>query len=266
MISKSKIKLIKSLAHKKYRKKEKLFIVEGDKNVIEVLQSGYKVFDLYATEDFIKENEHIVIRANQPTTVDYLNIKQASFLKNPQGSIAICKLPETTLLPEQLGDNLSLYLDGLQDPGNVGTIIRICDWFGIRQLFCSEDTVDMYNPKVIQASMGSFCRVKVWYADFESVFNIAKNSGVKILGAFLEGNNIYTLPLPQKALMVVGNEGNGIRSKVEAFIEQKLMIPDFTSNVPSAESLNVAVATGIICAEFKRQNVFSPPIQNETKG
>lgn len=254
MIGKSKIKLIKSLSHKKYRQKEKLFIVEGDKIVREVLQSEYNVVDLYAMENFLEENRDIVTDSKQITKIEYSDLKKASFLKNPQKSLAICQVPHTQTLPEHLENNLSLYLDGIQDPGNLGTVIRICDWFGIDQLFCSTDTADIFNPKVIQASMGSFCRVNIWYTDFKRLLNIANNSGIEIFGAFLEGKNIFNQKLPKKALLVMGNEGKGIRPTVETFISEKLMIPGFADNSAGAESLNVAVATGIICAEFKRQN------------
>ena len=256
MISKSTIKLIKSLAIKKYRIKEKLFLVEGDKNVLEVLHSKYIVTQLFATKTFITENLESLINAKQTVELIPEEIKKASLLQNPQNCFAVCTLPSTPELPGKLKRNLSLYLDGIQDPGNLGTIIRICDWFGIDHLFCSPDTSDLYNPKVIQASMGSFCRVNVYYTPFEPLGKLANDSKIPIYGAFLNGKNIYTEKLPNQALLVVGNEGKGIRGTVEEQITKKIMIPGLAHIKNSAESLNVSVATGIICGEFKRQSLF----------
>ncbi len=257
MVSKNTIKLIKSLALKKNRIKQNLFLVEGDKNVSEVLGSNFHIENLLATDKFLEISKPLLKNAKLVTEVTPQDIKNASLLKNPQNSIAICSLPETKDVPKNINSDLWIYLDDIQDPGNLGTIIRICDWFGINQLFCSPKTADLFNPKVIQASMGSFCRVEVWYTPFETVAQLAKKSGLPILGAFLEGENLYEQKLPKQALLVVGNEGNGISYNVENTIEQKIRIPDFSQNSTSAESLNVSVATAIICSEFKRQNYLS---------
>jgi TrmH family RNA methyltransferase len=256
MVGKNTIKLIKSLALKKIRLKENLFLVEGDKNVSEVLASTFKIQKLFATSKFLANNKMLLSNANLVMEVTQQDINQASLLKNPQNSIALCTLPDSKNLPERIGSDLCVYLDDIQDPGNLGTIIRICDWFGIEHLFCSPKTADMFNPKVIQASMGSFCRVEVYYTPFEAIAQIATNSGVPIIGAFLEGENIYEQKLPLKALLVMGNEGNGISLEIENIIEQKIKIPDFNHNPSSVESLNVSVATAIICSEFKRQKYF----------
>jgi RNA methyltransferase, TrmH family len=257
MISKNTIKLIKSLSLKKIRLKENLFLVEGDKNVSEVLESKYKVEKLFATSPFLLNNQPKIKNANLITEVSKEDIYQASLLKNPQNSIALCTLPDIKALPEKPDAGLWVYLDEIQDPGNLGTIIRICDWFGIEILFCSPKTADLFNPKVIQASMGSFCRVVLLYTPFDPVAKLAVSLGVPIFGAFLEGANIYTQKLPPQALLVMGNEGNGISPEIETKIEQKIKIPGFNKNAKSAESLNVSVATAIICSEFKRQNFFS---------
>lgn len=257
MISKNTIKLIKSLSIKKFRQKENLFLVEGDKNIQEVLKSDYKIAFLYATSNFISEHKNAIKPAKQITEVEHEEIKKASLLKNPQNCIAICELPKNKIIPTILNSQLSLYLDGIQDPGNFGTIIRICDWFGIEQIFCSPNTADLYNPKVIQASMGSFCRVNIWYTPFENIIQLSNNSEAKILGAFLEGENIYTENLPEKSILVVGNEGNGIRNEIVDYIDKKIMIPSFAEKNDGAESLNVGVATGILCAEIKRQQLLS---------
>lgn len=238
------------------RIKENLFLVEGDKNVLEVLNSGFNIEKLFATSKFMTNNKSVLNKAKQIIEVTQQDIDQASLLKNPQNSIALCTLPEKINLPESIDSGLCIYLDDIQDPGNLGTIIRICDWFGIDHLFCSLKTADLFNPKVIQASMGSFCRVKVWYSPFEQITSLATKSGMPIFGAFLDGNNIYEQKLPLKALLVMGNEGNGISPDIENIIEQRIKIPEFNQNPTSAESLNVSVATAIICSEFKRQKTL----------
>lgn len=257
MISKNTIKLIKSLEQKKFRLKEKAFIVEGDKNVSEVIQSKFKIENLYATRVFLDKNISTIKDLKIISEVTKEEICKASLLKSPQNSIAICTLPETKILPEILDKKLKIYLDDIQDPGNLGTIIRICDWFGVDQLFCSLNTADLFNPKVIQASMGSFCRINVYYSTFEQIAVLANNSTIPIYGALLAGENIYTQKLPENALLVMGNEGNGINSEIEKLLVNKIKIPEFNSNDKTAESLNVSVATAIICSEFKRQNNFS---------
>jgi TrmH family RNA methyltransferase len=252
MISKSTIKLIKSLALKKYRKKENLFLVEGDKMVAEVLQSKLTVKELIITPNFKQLQGNDLTGVEKVTEVSNIELKQCSLLQNPQNSIAICRIPEKITLPSKLPNNLSVFLDGIQDPGNLGTIIRICDWFGIDHVFSSFDSVDWYNPKVIQASMGSFNRVKHWPCEFEEIKILAKNSGTSIFGAFMNGQNIYAETLPKNALLVMGNEGNGIREEIEAQIDRKISIPNLSQSNDKAESLNVSVAAAIICSEFKR--------------
>jgi TrmH family RNA methyltransferase len=248
MISKNTIKLIKSLAHKKFRLQEKLFIVEGDKNVAEVLKSELKVEHLFATHDFLNENKSITDSAKTISEISKNEIIKASLLKSPQNSLALCNLPDELPLPTEL-NHLTLFLDGIQDPGNLGTIIRVCDWFGIKTLFCSADTVDFYNPKVIQASMGSFCRLQPQKKPFNEIVKLAKKSNLSVFGAYLNGENIYKQELPENALLVMGNEGNGIRVELEPSIDTKISVPQFTLET---ESLNVAMATAIICSEFRR--------------
>lgn len=254
MIGKNTIKLIKSLSEKKYRQKEKLFLVEGDKNVKEVLASDFKIEQLFATHSFLEFATNLE-KAKQISEVTREEISKASHLKSPQNALALCFLPEHKSLPEEM-DSLSLFLDEIQDPGNLGTIIRICDWFGIKQLFCSPGCADLFNPKVIQATMGSFCRVKTWNSEFLPVSQIARKSGSIITGAFLEGENIFTEKLPEKTLLVMGNEGNGISADTAALIQKKIKIPGFSQEDTKAESLNVAIATAIICSEFRRQTVY----------
>jgi TrmH family RNA methyltransferase len=256
MISKNSIKLIKSLANKKNRIKENLFLVEGDKMVAEVLDSKFVVEKLYATNSFIIKNKLKIKNEKIVTEVSREDIGKVSLMKNPQNSIALCALPAQKELPGKIDSDLCIFLDEIQDPGNLGTIIRICDWFGIEHLFCSPETADLYNPKVIQSTMGSFCRVNVYYTAFEPIIKLASKSEVTVLGTFLDGENIYTQKLPSRMLLVMGNEGNGISPKVEKMVEKRIKIPEFNKNDRSAESLNVSVATAIICAEVKRQSHF----------
>jgi len=253
MISKSTIKLIKSLALKKYRIKENLFLVEGDKIVTEVLNSDYSVEKLFATNSYFSLNEQICKKAKSFIEVSHKDIINASLLNSPQNSLALCSVKIHTFYQNEIGNNLSIYLDDIQDPGNLGTILRICDWYKVENLFCSPKTVDIYNPKVIQASMGSFSRVNTYSIPFEQVANMAKSSSMPLYGAFLQGENIYKEKLPQRAILVVGNEGKGIQKEIEVMIDKKIKIPEFSTDKISAESLNVSVAMAIICSEFKRQ-------------
>ena len=252
MIGKNTIKLINSLALKKYRKKENLFLIEGDKMVKEALDSDLKIQHLIVTDQFLNKFSGHQSNVAKLTEIDERELKKISLLQHPQNSLAICQIPEKPEFPSTLPNDLSLFLDGIQDPGNMGTIIRICDWYGVKQLFCSPDSVDLYNPKVIQASMGSFNRVEVHECEFAELVFLAQKSDTPCYGAFMSGNNIYREELPQQAVLVMGNEGNGIRSSVEKQITRRLSIPNFSDNNSKAESLNVSVATAIICSEFKR--------------
>lgn len=221
--------------------------------VQEIIHSSFSVKEIYATSDFESRINKTAFPQNKVALVDYSELKKISQLKTSQNAIAVCELPEKKDLPETLNSNLSLYLDGIQDPGNLGTIIRICDWYGILHVFCSPDTVDLYNPKVIQASMGSFMRVSVYECELDKLKTIAQNSGATIYGAFMDGENVYHAELASKAILVMGNEGNGIRDESIQLIDQKISIPNFSKSESKAESLNVSVATAILCSEFKRR-------------
>lgn len=257
MIGKNTIKLIKSLSDKKNRIDENLFVAEGDKIVSEVLDSGYVIDKLIATAEFIDRNKSLSAKSRLTIEATNDEIRKASLLKNPQNCIAICELPEPKEIPSKIDEQLSLFLDDVQDPGNLGTIIRICDWFGIEQIFCSPGCADFYNPKVIQASMGSFCRIQTFTSSFEKVATLANENDISICGAFLDGENIYNSNLSQKTLLVLGNEGNGINKIIAENIDKKISIPQFNTKGKGAESLNVAIATAVICAEFRRQQNYS---------
>ncbi|WP_027450547.1 TrmH family RNA methyltransferase [Xylanibacter brevis] len=242
MISKNQIKFIKQLDLKKYRKRENLFVAEGHKVVGDLLSCGFEPHTLFATNEWKAPQD---VRFQEVTEEELCKI---SFLQHPQQVLGIFHMPATEAAAIQ--DQLVLALDGVQDPGNLGTIIRIADWFGISDIFCSLDTADAWNPKVIQATMGSIARVRITYTDLASLIKEAK---VPVYGTLLDGENIYQQELSQNGIIVMGNEGNGISAEIRQLITNKLLIPDFNSSDSHAESLNVAIATAITCSEFKRR-------------
>ena len=257
MIGKNTIKLIKSLSDKKNRIHENLFVAEGDKIISEVLSSSLKIEKLFATNTFFEKHSFDSFTTSAVIEVSQDEIKKASLLKTPQHCIAICQLPSPLKFPEEMTGPLTLYLDDVQDPGNMGTIIRICDWFGIKQVYCSPGCADLFNPKVIQASMGSFCRIEVISSAFAKVAALAESNGIQICGAFMDGENIYTSDLRQKTLLIMGNEGNGINGQIARKVDRRVSIPQFSVSSKGAESLNVSVATAVICAEYQRQFNYS---------
>lgn len=240
MVSKNQIKLITSLQQKKYRKQEQLFIAEGIKVVQELLHSNFELLDLYTTkQDFLtvqKDKVHAI-------TADEL--KKISALTTPNTCLAVFKIPKAK---ERVEEGLIIALDDVRDPGNLGTIIRLCDWFGVATLFCSEESVDVYNPKVVQATMGSISRVNVVYGNLETFLLQSK---LPVFGTFMDGKSIYQEKLPKEGIIVMGNEANGISSAVEKLVAKRIAIPRF-GNLQVTESLNVATATAIILSEFKR--------------
>ncbi len=253
MLSKNKIKLIQSLERKKIREKENSFLVEGNKLVLEALQSGGRIRSLVATTSFIKQNSCFLNRADEVTNVTEEELQKASLQQSPQQAIAIMEIPEQEQEWSPLPNELSLALDGIQDPGNMGTIIRIADWFGITNIICSGNTVDCYNPKVVQSSMGAIFRVVIHYCDLPKKLLNARELGIAVFGTFLEGENIYAAELNNNGILVMGNEGNGICPETEKLVSKKIHIPAFPSGRSGSESLNVATATAVCCAEFRRR-------------
>ena len=238
MISKNQMKLIRSLEMKKNRKSEQLFVAEGPKVVGDLLQAGFRPHSIFSTTSWPD---------SQQITEDEL--RRISFLQHPQEVLAVFHMPETPGgLP--LPSSLALALDGVQDPGNVGTIIRIADWFGIDTVYCSADTADVYNPKVVQATMGSIAHVHIIYCDLLELF---RQVSCPVYGTLLDGKNIYEQELSANGIIVMGNEGNGISPAVRECITHRLLIPNYHAGVHTAESLNVAIATAITCSEFKRR-------------
>jgi RNA methyltransferase, TrmH family len=253
MISKNKIKLIKSLAQKKYRLQEKLFLAEGNKITKEVLNSGFRIQTLICTEQFFNPTESVFSKPQELIVTTQDEIRKCSLLKNPQQALAICEIPNRLFSFESFKNKLTLCLDGIQDPGNLGTILRIADWFGINSICASENTADVFNPKVVQASMGAFLRVNVFYTTLVEIIRNANENYIPTFGTFLEGNNIYSEKLPESAMIIMGNEGQGISENLEQLIKYKIHIPAFNSNQGEvSESLNVSMATSIICSEFRR--------------
>ena len=237
MLSKNQIKLIKSLETKKNRKREGLFVAEGPKVVGDLLRAGYTPHSIFST----------VSRPDAELITDD-ELRRISFLQHPQEVLGVFHIPNSPLTFSP--SHLSLALDGVQDPGNVGTIIRIADWFGITQIYCSPDTADVYNPKVVQATMGSLAHVSITYCDLVPLLSKAD---VPIYGTLLDGQDIYQQPLSENGIIVMGNEGNGISPEVRQLVTNKLLIPNFNNNSETAESLNVAIATAITLSEFKRR-------------
>jgi len=252
MLSKNQIKFIKSLSLKKYRDESGCFLAEGNKLVADLLPYFDCELILFESSWLAVQGD---IKTSQWIKADSGEIERVSLLKNPQQVLAVFRQPRYELDFSSLSRKLSLVLDNIQDPGNLGTIIRIADWFGIENIICSHETADVYNPKTIQATMGALARVRVYYTDL-TVF-LAQNKTLPVYGTFLDGEDIYTENLAPEGLIVMGNEGNGISEKIEPFVSKRLYIPNYPSDRPTSESLNVAVATAIACAEFRRRQVYS---------
>jgi len=247
MLSKSQISLLKSLQNKKDRREHGLFLVEGYKSIVEYINSPYQIEAIYHTASFdpkvLKLSRKINLYAISDT-----DIQKISSLKTPQDIAALVNIPTWPALDNtQLKQKFSLVLDGIQDPGNLGTIIRIADWFDIKHIICSPDTVDAYNPKAVQASMGSLSRINVHYTDLEPFLS---QINLPLFGAMLNGDNIYLTDFGNEGLILMGNEGNGLRPAIEKLISKAVTIPASGG----AESLNVAIATALFCSEVSRKS------------
>ncbi|WP_179009847.1 TrmH family RNA methyltransferase [Winogradskyella forsetii] len=242
MLSKNQIKLIKSLSQKKARQQNGLFIVEGIKGISEFLKSDYRLKNLYTTDLIFEAPTHLI------TEISETDLKKISTLKNPNTALAIFEIPDEQAAQQ---NGLTIVLDDVRDPGNLGTIIRLCDWYGVKNLVCSQNTVDCYNTKVVQATMGSLTRVNVQYLDLITYLESIKT---EVFGTFLTGENIYTTNLPSNGIIVLGNEANGISEAIEVHVTRKVTIPQF-GEIKDTESLNVANATAILLSEFRRRTI-----------
>ncbi len=236
MLTNNDTKLINSLVKKKFRQKYNKFVVEGVKNIKEVLNSSIYVEKIYSIDDTFNDfpSKNILITERE--------LKKISQLVTPNTALAVCEIPQEKNIQK---NGFIIALDDIRDPGNLGTIIRMADWFGIQQIVCSKETVDSYNPKVIQSTMGSFIRVQINYTDLEEFFETYSHP---ILGTFMDGENLYKTKLPEKAVLLMGNEANGISEKLESFVTQRLSIPRM-GKLQQTESLNVAMATSVILGE-----------------
>ncbi len=248
MLSKNKIRTIASLAKKKERDALGLFLAEGNKLVTDLLPA-FHCRTLICTESFLQE--HPSPSADEILIAEKEEICKASLLQSPQSSLAIFDKPNYPMEMAQMKQQLVLALDTIQDPGNLGTIIRVADWFGIENIVCSMDTADVYNPKVVQATMGAIARVKVHYTDLGQF--LRDNHETPIYGTFLDGQDMYKQDLSSHGIIVMGNEGNGISEEISRLINRRLFIPNYPQERETSESLNVAMATGIVCAEFRRR-------------
>jgi TrmH family RNA methyltransferase len=240
MLSKSQIKLITGLQQKKYRKQHKMFFAEGIKVTEELLNSPLKLVHLYSEPGYFKN-----LPAATYTEVTESELKKVSALTTPQHCLALFEIPENAAIATK---GLIVALDNVRDPGNLGTIIRLCDWFGIETLVCSDQCVDVYNPKVVQATMGSLTRVNVVYTNLQQYLS---ETALPVFGTFMDGENIYKENLPKEGIIVLGNEANGIAESTENLCSHRIAIPRF-GNLQQTESLNVATATAIILSEFRR--------------
>lgn len=250
MLSKNKIKYIQSIWKKKVRDETGLFIAEGEKIITELMLSGFQFQLLISLKD--KLNKFSTINCEKLIATE-AELKKISLLSTPPSIIALCNQQIVKLPDSSVKNDLTIVLDDIQDPGNFGTIIRLASWFGIEQIICSNNTVDCYNPKVIQATMGAIAHVKINYTDLNSFLTNSIKKGRIIYGTFMEGENIYHANLTENAIIVFGNEGKGISQKLSGLIDKKITIPPYVSNRQSIESLNVSIAASIVCSEFRRR-------------
>ncbi|MBO7307449.1 MAG: RNA methyltransferase [Alistipes sp.] len=245
-MTKAEIQFARSLADKRTRDSEHLFVAEGYKLVDEIRQSKLRIRTIYTTRNDVVDHNVVL--------VDKREMERISQLNTASDILAVVEQPRYTLSLNELKSKLSLALDGVQNPGNMGTIVRLADWFGIDHIICSRECADLYNPKVVQATMGALLRVKVHYVDnLSSLLGEAKRAGMAIYGTLLDGNNIYHETLSEEGIIVMGNEGRGLSDECRKELTHKLLIPPYPADAPTSESLNVAMATGIILSEFRRK-------------
>lgn len=250
MISKNKIKYIHSLELKKKRRDENAFVAEGPK-LIDELIGNFECLYIAATEEWAEESQE----KTKDIPVDIVTeneLRKISFLDTPQKVLAVFRQHEYQFTPSVIEQNLCIAIDGVQNPGNLGTIVRLADWFGIEHIFCSRSSADVYNPKTVQATMGGIARVCVHYCDLPELIR-SLPLGTPVYGTFLDGDNIYSEQLEQHGLIVMGNEGKGVSAEVADLVTNRLYIPNYPTDRLTSESLNVAIATAIICAEFRRR-------------
>lgn len=248
-LSKNKIKYIRSLKDKKYRQEHGVFVAEGTKLVTDLLAASCPCRLIAALPGVLSANPDMT--ADEIVTADEYELQKATFLKTPPSIIGVFCLPVSDLSSVRFERRLSLVLDGVQDPGNVGTIVRVADWFGIENVICSHHTADVFSPKTVQATMGAIARVRVHYTDI--VGFLRRHAHLPVYGTFLDGESIYSETLSENGFIVMGSEGKGIGDETAAVVNRKLFVPSFPTERATSESLNVAVATAVVCAEFRRK-------------
>ena len=244
MITRADIQLVRSLADKRARTETGLFVAEGAKLVGEIAESSLRVRHIYSSRAFAHP-------AFEPANAKEL--ERLSLLKTASDTVAVVEIPHHRFDLSQAERGLVLALDEVQNPGNMGTIIRLADWFGISDIICTPNSADCFNPKVVQATMGAILRVRVHYLDLAATLSEARKRGIEVYGTFLEGENIYHSTLKQSGIIVMGNEGRGVSKEVAATVSHKLLIPPYPADRHGSESLNVAIATSIVCSEFRRR-------------
>ena len=242
---KSEIQLVRSLADKRAREEYGLFLAEGDKLITELITSDFNVKKIYSLEGHFQGDNVEWVAPSEMSRI--------SQLKSANSSVAVVEIPRYTLDIESLSGELTLLLDGVQNPGNLGTIIRLADWFGIKNIICSPTSADCYNPKVVQATMGAILRVRCFYCDCVEFLTKVQPLDIPIYGTMLDGENIYNAQLSNTGIIVMGSEGQGVSPQVQALLSHRLLIPPFPTDRCGSESLNVSVATSIICSEFRRR-------------
>ncbi len=254
MISKNRLKYVRSLEMKKYRKADGVFVAEGHKlvgDLLDVFECTY----LVATPDWLSANA-LWVERQRGVEIDEVTedeLRRVSFQETPQQVLAVFKQPVYSVdVNEVVRKQLCLALDDVQNPGNLGTIVRLADWFGIEHIFCSKGCADIYNPKTVQATMGGIARVQMHYVDLPEMLSSLER-GIPVYGTFLDGDNMYQKTLENRGLIVMGNEGKGVSQEVEALVSERLYIPNYPEGRETSESLNVAIATAIVCAEFRRR-------------
>jgi len=256
MISKNKIKLIRFLGTRKYREEYGLFVAEGDKIVSDLLRAGgWEVRYLFGKKEWLRklspqEREGV----EEITEISYEELRRISYMKSPHNVLAVAALPRWPMPAPPPGGELALALENIQDPGNLGTLIRTANWFGIRHIYCSPGSVDVFNPKVVQASMGAFIHTAVHYTALDTLLGEALAADQPVYGTFLDGEPLYQAPLSDSGLIVFGNESKGISPALAPLIPQKITIPPYPDKKKATNSLNISSSTAIICAEFRRRS------------
>ena len=244
-MTKSEIQLVRSLADKRGRTEQGLFVAEGEKLIGELRASRWRIRKIFALEE--------VFEGPEVETVTTRDMERLSLLKTANNSLALVEIPHRDFRIDDLDGRLSIALDEVRNPGNLGTIIRLADWFGVEHIICSQDTADVFSPKTVQATMGALVHVKVHYTDLHDYLKKQAEQQIPLYGTFLDGENMYAKELSETGIIIMGNEGNGIRPEIETLVNEKLYIPNYPQDRETSESLNVAIATAVVCAEFRRR-------------